>query len=231
MVKGRALDKIHTMDKIRLAIVDDHSIFREGLLSVLKTEPDIEIVGEGDSAEDAIRLARELLPDIIFLDISMPGGGLNAAQTIVENYPVVKIIILTGSEGESHVMTALKTGARAYVLKGVAASELVNILHMVQSGEIYVTPTLAANLLTEMTSGYRNEPAESSFEKLTEREHEILALIAAGTSNKEIGLQLHLTEKTVKHYVTNILQKLQVHNRVQAAILALKNEPSKEGRK
>jgi len=215
------------MDKIRLAIVDDHSIFREGMLSVLSTEPDIEIVGQGANAEDAVRLAREFLPDIIFLDISMPGGGLNAAQLIVESYPVVKIIILTGSEGESHVMTALKTGARAYVLKGVAARELVNILHMVQAGEIYVTPTLAANLLSEMTSASRNETSESTFEKLTEREHEILALIAAGTSNKEIGLQLHLTEKTVKHYVTNILQKLQVHNRVQAAILALKTQPDR----
>ena len=215
------------MDKIRLAIVDDHSIFLEGMLSVLKTEPDIEIVGEGATAEDAVRLAREFLPDIIFLDISMPGGGLNAAREIVENYPVVKIIILTGSEGESHVMTALKTGARAYVLKGVAARELVNILHAVQAGEIYVTPTLAANLLTEMTSGLRTEPTESTFEKLTEREHEILELIAAGTSNKEIGLKLHLTEKTVKHYVTNIFQKLQVHNRVQAAILALKTQPNR----
>ena len=221
------MDKVNHVDKIRLVIVDDHSIFREGMLSVLATEPDIEIVGQGASAEDAVRLARELLPDIIFLDISMPGGGLNAAQTIVENYPVVKIIILTGSEGESHVMTALKTGARAYVLKGVAARELVNILHMVQAGEIYVTPTLAANLLSEMSIGSRNEPLESTFDKLTEREHEILALIAAGTSNKEIGLQLHLTEKTVKHYVTNILQKLQVHNRVQAAILALKTPPSR----
>jgi two-component system, NarL family, nitrate/nitrite response regulator NarL len=213
------------MDKIRLVIVDDHSIFREGMLSVLQTEPDIEIVGEGENAEDALRLARELLPDIIFLDISMPGGGLNAAREIVENYPVVKIIILTGSEGETHVMTALKTGARAYVLKGVAARELVNILHAVQSGEVYVTPTLAANLLTEMTTGSRNEPSESTFEKLTEREQEILELIAAGTSNKEIGLKLHLTEKTVKHYVTNIFQKLQVHNRVQAAIMALKIQP------
>ena len=221
------MDKVNHVDKIRLVIVDDHSIFREGMLSVLATEPDIEIVGQGASAEDAVRLARELLPDIIFLDISMPGGGLNAAQSIVENYPVVKIIILTGSEGESHVMTALKTGARAYVLKGVAARELVNILHTVQSGEVYVTPTLAANLLSEMTTGSRNESSESAFEKLTEREHEILALIAAGTSNKEIGLQLHLTEKTVKHYVTNILQKLQVHNRVQAAILALKNPPNR----
>ena len=219
--------KVNRVDKIRLVVVDDHSIFREGMLSVLKTEPDIEIVGQGASAEDAVRLVRELMPDIIFLDISMPGGGLNAAQSIVENYPVVKIIILTGSEGEAHVMTALKTGARAYVLKGVAARELVNILHTVQSGEIYVTPTLAANLLSEMTAGPRNDPSESAFEKLTEREHEILALISAGTSNKEIGLQLHLTEKTVKHYVTNILQKLQVNNRVQAAILALKTPPSR----
>ena len=221
------MDNIHPIDKIRLVIVDDHSIFRAGLLSVLSTEPDIEIVGEGASAEDALHLAREFLPDIIFLDISMPGGGLNAAQAIVENCPVVKIIILTGSEGESHVMTALKTGARAYVLKGVSARELVNILHTVQSGEIYVTPTLAANLLSEMSIGSRNEPLESTFDKLTEREHEILALIAAGTSNKEIGLQLHLTEKTVKHYVTNILQKLQVHNRVQAAIMALKTQPNR----
>jgi two-component system, NarL family, nitrate/nitrite response regulator NarL len=215
------------MDKIRLVIVDDHSIFREGLLSVLKTEPDIEIVGEGANADDAVRLAHEHLPDIILLDISMPGGGLSAAQQIVENYPVVKIIILTGSEGESHVMTALKTGARAYVLKGVAASELVNILHAVQAGEIYVTPTLAANLLSEMTAASHKEASETTFEKLTEREQEILELIAAGTSNKEIGLQLHLTEKTVKHYVTNILQKLQVHNRVQAAVMALKSQPNR----
>jgi two-component system nitrate/nitrite response regulator NarL len=219
------------MDKIRLAIVDDHSIFREGLFSVLKTEPDIEIVGEGATAEDAIRLAREFLPDILLLDLSMPGGGMRAALEISENYPVVKIIILTGSEGEADVMSALKMGARAYVLKGVAARELVNILHTVQSGEIYVTPTLAANLLSEMTAGPRNEKAgeaeESSIGKLTEREREILELIAAGTSNKEIGLNLHLTEKTVKHYVTNILQKLQVHNRVQAAILALKSPPDR----
>jgi DNA-binding NarL/FixJ family response regulator len=215
------------MDKIRCAIVDDHSIFREGMLSVLKTEPDIEIVGQGANAEDALRLARDLLPDIIFLDISMPGDGLKAAREIVENYPVVKIIILTGSEGESHVTTALKIGARAYVLKGVAARELVNILHAVQSGESYVTPSLAANLLSEMTTSSRNESPESTFGKLTEREHEILALIAAGISNKEIGLQLHLTEKTVKHYVTNIMQKLQVHNRVQAAIMAVKAQPTR----
>src|SRR5512135_1025938 len=162
------------MDKIRLVIVDDHSIFREGLLSVLKTEPDIEIVGQGASAEDAVHLAREFLPDIILLDISMPGGGLQAAQEIVENYPVVKIVILTGSEGESHVMTALKTGARAYVLKGVTASELVNILHVVQSGEVYVTPTLAANLLSEMTADSRSAAPENTLEKLTEREREIL---------------------------------------------------------
>ncbi len=215
------------MDKIRVAIVDDHSIFLEGMLSVLSTEADLEIVGQGASAEDAVRLAGDLLPDILFLDISMPGGGLNAARSIVEKYPVVKIIILTGSEGESNVMAALKLGARAYVLKGVAARELVNILHLVQSGESYVTPTLAASLLSELTAGPATEPSAEPFEKLTDREREILSLIAAGASNKEIGLQLHLTEKTVKHYVTNIMQKLQVHNRVQAAILANKSLPDR----
>lgn len=212
------------METIRIAIVDDHSIFREGLLSVLRTEPEIEIVGEGASAEDAVRLAREHLPDILLLDISMPGGGLNAAREIVRNFPVVKIIILTGSEGEADVMSALKTGARAYVLKGVAARELVNIIHSVHSGEIYVTPTLAANILSDMNAGSHQEAPEAPFEKLTDREQGILELIAAGTSNKEIGLKLHLTEKTVKHYVTNILQKLQVHNRVEAAVMALKNQ-------
>ncbi len=215
------------MENVRVASVDDHSIFLEGMLSVLRTEADLEIVGQGGTADDAIRLVRDFLPDIIFLDISMPGGGLNAAQTIMENFPVVKIIILTGSEGETHVMTALKMGARAYVLKGVAARELVSIIHSVQAGEIYVTPTLAANLLSEMTAGHSTDAAENAFDKLTEREREILELIAVGTSNKEIGLKLHLTEKTVKHYVTNILQKLQVHNRVQAAIVALKTQPGK----
>ena len=209
------------MDKIQLVVVDDHPLFREGVVAILGTEVDIEILGQGVSAEDAISLCRDFLPDIILLDINIPGGGLHAAQMIANAFPVVKIIMLTASPDEDHVLSALKVGVSAYVLKGVAARELVGILHTVQAGESYVTPTLAASLLMELTSSTEGEQEQDDlFDELTERERQILELIAEGSSNKEIGQQLFLTEKTVKHYVTNILQKLHVRNRVQAALLA-----------
>jgi DNA-binding NarL/FixJ family response regulator len=210
------------MEKIRLVIIDDHPIFREGVVSILGSEADLEVVGQGLTSEDALRLTRDLLPDVILLDVNMPGGGLNAAETIANSFPVVKIIMLTGSADEDDVLAALKAGAHAYVLKGVAARELNSILHTVYAGEGYVTPSLAANLLSEMRSSPREQQSTKvdMFDELTERERQILELIADGTSNKEIGQKLFLTEKTIKHYVTNILQKLHVSNRVQAALLA-----------
>ena len=210
------------MEKIRLVIIDDHPIFREGVVSILGSEPDLDVVGQGLTAEDALRLTRDLLPDVILLDVNMPGGGLNAAETIANSFPVVKIIMLTGSADEDDVLAALKAGAHAYVLKGVAARELNTILHTVYAGEGYVTPSLAASLLSEMKSPVKEkQPTKlDSFDELTDRERQILELIANGTSNKEIGQKLFLTEKTIKHYVTNILQKLHVSNRVQAALLA-----------
>ena len=217
-------------DKINVIIIDDHPLFREGVIHTLKAQPDIEIVGQGATAEEAIQLACDLLPDIIMLDIDIPDGGLQAAQTIASACPVTKIVILTVSAEEDHVLAALKAGARAYILKGVAARELVSILRAVWAGEVYVTPTLAASLLLELTgasseSGTSSEshaPA-SPLDELTERERQILERVAAGFSNKEIGQQLYLTEKTVKHYMTNILQKLHVRNRVEAALLAQKS--------
>lgn len=209
------------MDKIRLVIVDDHPIFREGVASILGSEPDIEIVGQGVTSEDALRLTRDCLPDIILLDINMPGGGLTAAEAISASYPVVKIIVLTGSDDKDVVVAALKAGAHAYVLKGVAARELNSILHTVYAGEGYVSPSLAAHLLSEISTPHKSARADKDgFDELTERERQILELIAVGTSNREIGQKLFLTEKTIKHYVTNILQKLHVRNRVQAALLA-----------
>ncbi len=217
------------MDKIHLVIVDDHPLFREGVVTILGTEPDMEIVGQGDTAEEAIRLSGDLLPDVLILDINIPGGGLRAAQSIASAYPVIKIVMLTGSPDEDNVLTALRAGAQAYVLKGVSARELVNVLRTVQAGEGYVTPTLAANLLMELTSNTTSERSQTdNLNELKEREHEILQLIAKGKTNKEIGFQLHLTEKTIKHYVTNILQKLQVHTRVQAALLAQQKTKPKE---
>ena len=219
------------MDKIRMVIIDDHPIFREGVASILGSEPDLEIVAQGISAEDALNMTREFLPDAILLDVNMPGGGLNAAEAIATSFPVVKIIMLTGSADEDDVLAALKAGAHAYVLKGVAARELNGILHTVYAGEGYVTPSLAANLLSEMKAPAREKQDQTdAFDELTERERQILELIAAGTSNKEIGQKLFLTEKTIKHYVTNILQKLHVNNRVQAALLAQKKMQQKSSK-
>ncbi|MBI4308199.1 MAG: response regulator transcription factor [Chloroflexi bacterium] len=210
-------------DRIRIIIVDDHPLFREGVAHTLAAESDLEVVGQGATASDALRLARDLLPDIVLLDIGIPGRGLNAAQAIAAACPVTKIVMLTVSEEEDDVLAALKAGAQAYVLKGVAARDLVSILRAVHAGEVYVTPTLAARLLVEMTEAVAapHLPA-GPLDELTARERQVLELVAAGSSNKEVGQRLHLTEKTVKHYMTNILQKLQVRNRVEAALLALR---------
>ncbi len=206
-------------EALQIAIVDDHPLFREGVAHTLGAQPDIEIVGEGESAADALRIAAERLPDVMLIDVSMPGGGLNAVRQIARDYPVVKIVMLTVSEEEDDVTAALRAGARAYVLKGVAARELVRILRTVAAGEVYVTPSLAAHLLAELSGG-SGRPSANPLDVLTEREHQILELVAAGDSNKEIATQLHLSEKTVKHHMTNILQKLQVRNRVEAALMA-----------
>jgi len=208
-------------DKIRTVIVDDHPLFREGVANTLRAEPDIEIVGQGDSAEEAIRLTCDLVPDIMLLDIDIPGGGLHAAQSIVAACPVTKIAVLTVSVDEQHLVAALKAGVRAYILKGVGARELVRIVRAVSAGEVYVTPTLATSLLFEMAGALPESRRPSSpLDVLTERECQILEGVAAALSNKEIGQQLCLSEQTVKHYVTNILQKLHAHNRVEAALLA-----------
>ena len=212
-------------DKLRVVIVDDHPLFREGVAGVLVDEPDIDIVGQGSSAAEAIHLATDLLPDIILLDITMPGGGVQAARQIAASCPFTKIVMLTASEDEEDVTAALKAGARAYILKGVPARELVHIIRSVWAGEVYVTPALAVSLLSEMTKPVIAEPPRrTSVANLTERERQILERVAMGLSNKEIGAQLYLSEKTIKHYMTNILQKLQVHNRVEAALLAQKEQ-------
>ncbi len=133
-------------ERIQMVIVDDHPLLREGVAYTLRAEPNIDVVGEGETADDAIRLAHELLPDILLLDITMPGGGLNAVETIALACPVTKIVMLTVSEEEDDVLAALKAGAKAYILKGVAARELVSILCAVYAGEVWVTPKLAASL-------------------------------------------------------------------------------------
>lgn len=208
---------------IQIVIVDDHPLFREGVAMTLNSDESIEVVAEGQNSEDAIRLAEAHLPDVILLDISMPGGGIETAKAISRSCPVVKIAMLTVSEREDDVMQSLNAGADGYILKGVGGRELIDIIKRLYRGESYITPQLAARMLTEIKKpAPQPTQPEDIFSSLTGREEQILESISRGLSNKEIGRELNITEKTVKHYVTNVLQKLQVRNRVEAALLAQK---------
>jgi DNA-binding NarL/FixJ family response regulator len=202
-------------ERIRIVVADDHPMFRAGVVASLAAQPDIEVVGEGASAAEALRLVEQHSPDVALLDIAMPGGGLTAARDITALSPATRVVMLTVSEDEDDLLAAMKAGASGYVLKGAAASELVNVLRTVNAGEVYVAPGLAWGLLREMS-----RPKSAPLDELSAREREVLELVAAGLSNQEIGDRLSLAEKTIKHYMTSILSKLRVRSRVEAALLA-----------
>jgi two-component system, NarL family, nitrate/nitrite response regulator NarL len=224
-------------ESLHIAIVDDHPLFREGVAHILEQQAGIEVVAQGASASDAIAIAERHLPDVMLLDVSMPGGGLAAIRHIATAWPVIRVIMLTVSEQEDDVTTALRAGARAYVLKGVSSRDLTRVVRAVAAGEVYVTPSLATSLLYDLSSGSGGggsgggnggaaatsagggRPARL-LDDLTDREREILEHVAEGDSNKEIAVRLQISEKTVKHHMTNILQKLQARNRVEAALIA-----------
>lgn len=209
------------MDMIRMIIVDDHPVVREGLAVILGSEADIQILGQGTTADEAVRLTRDLKPNMILLDLKIPGGGIEAAERISSMHLDIKIIVLTSYDEKNMVLKALKAGAHAYVLKGLSSHEFSSIIHKVHSGEGYVSPSLAAILLSDMTSTRHISPSpKDDIDELTERELSVLELISVGTSNKEIGQKLFLSEITVRHIVSSILQKLHVKNRVQAALIA-----------
>ena len=210
---------ISMTDPIRVAVIDDHPLFREGVAHTIQRSGILEVIGEGATAEDAVRIAKAELPDIVLLDVNMPGGGVEAARAISNACPVVKIIMLTVSESEEHVHQAMEAGVRGYVLKGTSGLELVNTLRAVARGEYYVTPRLAARILALSTRPSEGSDSPDAFPDLTKREEQILNRVARGLTNKEIAKDLQISEKTVKHYMTNIMQKLQVRNRVEAALL------------
>lgn len=206
---------------IRIAIVDDHPMLREGIVHTFRREADFEVVGEGQSANDAVDIAERLLPEVMLIDINMPGGGLNALRRISETCPAIAVLVITVRDDEETVGDALRIGARGYVLKGIGGGELVRTVRAIHQGEIYITPTLAARILTaELGPMSPEREQRKRMSELNVREGQILRLIAKGKSNKQIASELDLSEKTIKHYVTNILQKLQVSNRVEAAVMA-----------
>lgn len=202
---------------IRIAIIDDHPLFREGVARSLADFGGFEVVGEGASAEDAERLVKGRRPDIVLLDISMPGGGSAAVARILAADPQQKIVILTVSEANADLTMALNAGVRGYVLKGVGSKALADILRAVAAGEGYVAPNLSARLLSDLLQ-LGNRQADP-IERLNGREADILQLVAEGLSNKEVAGRLALHEKTIKQHMTRILSKLNVRNRTEAALL------------
>ncbi len=207
-------------DVIRVVLADDHPIYREGLARTLSEAEGIEVVGTAGDGVQACDVVLQLAPDVVLLDVSMPGGGGIAALTRIRQMATPPhVAMLTASEADEDLMQAIRLGALGYILKGVGADELVELVRDLAAGRPHVSPGLAGRLLVAMR---RRDAVQqpSPLDELSRCEEDILKLVAKGKSNREVGEALELQEKTVKHYMTSILQKLQVRNRVEAAMLA-----------
>lgn len=205
---------------IRVLIVDDHASFRAGLRALLETASDFEVVGDASSGADAVVLAARLQPDVILMDITMPGGdGIEATRRILDASPHVAIVILTMDGGDEPVVAALRAGARGYVLKGAQRHELFRAIRAAAAGEALFSPDIARRLAGYVAPA-GTPPVTPPFPELTEREREILDLIAAGRSNAEITNRLVVSPKTVRNHVSNIFSKLGVRDRAEAIVVA-----------
>ncbi len=203
---------------IRTILADDHPIFRDGLVRSLSETGRFAVLGVGGDADAAVALATEHRPDLALLDISMPGGGIEAARRIRAASPGTRVAMLTVSEADEDVIAALRAGASGYVLKGVSAAELARVLEEVAGGAAHVSPGLAARVLADFQTTGRS--ARRPIDDLSKREEDILRRVAKGLSNREVAEDLGIQEKTVKHYMTAILEKLHARNRVEAALIA-----------
>ena len=208
------------MESIRILIADDHALFRDGLRALLVSIPDIEVVGETSNGSEAVRLAGEHQPDVILMDIQMPGlNGVEAARQILSASPHVGILVLTMFQDDDTVFAAMRAGARGYVLKGADQTVLLRAVRAVANGESLFSPEIATRLM-QFFAKLETASSPEVFPELTEREQEILAFIADGQTNAEIAEKLVISVKTVRNHVSNILSKLQVVDRAQAAIRA-----------
>jgi DNA-binding NarL/FixJ family response regulator len=217
-------------DPIRVLIADDHALFRRGLEMVLQGEPGLELVGQASDGQEAVQLAGEVVPDVVLMDIRMPKiTGIEAARQMKEVAPSAKIVMLTISDEEEDLFEAIRAGASGYLLKDIPLDELADSVRAVDGGQSLINPSMAGKLLTEFATLARrdseDEPAKHApAPKLTEREMEVLRLVARGLNNRDIAKELFISENTVKNHVRNILEKLQIHSRMEAVMIAVREK-------
>lgn len=222
------------MDKTRVLIVDDHTLFRRGIADVLNSDDDLEVIGEATDGLEGIEKARELKPDVILMDLNMPRcTGLEAIQALQAEMPDINVLVLTVSEMEEDLFASVKYGAKGYLLKKAEPDELIQAINHVAKGESIVSPLMATKLLTEfqdLSVGVEKKPVEEDGTELSPREGEVLQLVAKGATNREIGDTLFISENTVKTHLQNIMEKLHLANRSQAAAYAIQKGlvPQKE---
>jgi DNA-binding NarL/FixJ family response regulator len=207
------------MAPIRLLIVDNHTLFRQGLVSLLQSEPGLQVIGEAAGGEEALKLAQELQPDVVLMDVKMPGmDGVEATRRLLEAMPHARVLMLTVSEEEENLFAAIQAGARGYILKNADADELLQAIQRVHAGEAMLSPLMTFRLLQALRSG--GVPTLSSELPLTSREQDVFQLLVQGASNRQIAQSLMITENTVKTHVRNILEKLELRSRSEVAAYA-----------
>jgi two-component system NarL family response regulator len=216
-------------EPIRTMIVDDHALFRRGLEMVLEGEPDIDLVGQASDGAEAVEKAAESLPDIVLMDIRMPrSNGIEACRAMKEAAPSAKIVILTISDEEEDLFEAIRAGASGYLLKDIPLDEVADTVRAVHGGQSLINPSMAGKLLTEFAALARRDQEERAQEvpapRLTEREMQVLKLVARGMNNRDIAKELFISENTVKNHVRNILEKLQIHSRMEAVMVAVREK-------
>ena len=210
-------------------IVDDHALFRRGLEMVLEEEPDIELVGQASDGAEAVEKAAESLPDVVLMDIRMPrSSGIEACRAMKEAAPSAKIVILTISDEEEDLFEAIRAGASGYLLKDIPLDEVADAVRAVHGGQSLINPSMAGKLLTEFATLAKRDDEERAQEvpapRLTEREMQVLKLVARGMNNRDIAKELFISENTVKNHVRNILEKLQIHSRMEAVMVAVREK-------
>jgi DNA-binding NarL/FixJ family response regulator len=214
-------------ERLRVLVCDDHALFRRGLQMVLEQEADLELVGEASDGVEAVEKAQELMPDVVLMDVRMPKrSGIEAAGDIKDMLPHVKILMLTISDEEADLYEAIKAGASGYLLKEIPIDEVAEAIRSVWAGQSRISPSMASKLLTEFAamSKASTEKPQVPTPHLTDREMEVLKLVAQGLNNRDIAKQLFISENTVKNHIRNILEKLHLHSRMEAVVYAVREK-------